>query len=126
MSHSKGDLASARSVDISTEKDGAVYCEDLTTSSSANKQELPETLRDLSEDERKGLEKKLLRKIDLRLLPILVIMYILNYLDRNNIASARLAGKVGMEKELGMSSTEFNVRLYPLVTRNLFFSFHEG
>lgn len=30
-------------------------------------------------------EKKLRRKIDLRLMPILWIMYILNYIDRNNI-----------------------------------------
>jgi len=117
MSYVKGD-SSARSVDISTEKDGAVYCEDLTTSSSGNKQELPETLRDLSGDERKALEKKLLRKIDLRLLPMLVLMYILNYLDRNNIASARLAGKKGMQKDLNMTSTEYNVRIYLLVTRH--------
>jgi hypothetical protein len=32
-------------------------------------------------------EKKLLRKIDLRLMPILWIMYILNYIDRTNIVS---------------------------------------
>lgn len=32
-------------------------------------------------------EKKLLRKIDLRLMPILWIMYILNYVDRTNIVS---------------------------------------
>lgn len=32
-------------------------------------------------------EKKLLRKIDLRLMPVLWIMYILNYVDRTNIVS---------------------------------------
>jgi hypothetical protein len=30
-------------------------------------------------------EKKFLRKIDLRLMPILWVMYILNYVDRTNI-----------------------------------------
>lgn len=40
---------------------------------------------------------------------MLIVMYIMNYLDRNNIAAARLAGKIGLEKELGMSSTQFNV-----------------
>lgn len=30
-------------------------------------------------------EKKLLRKIDLHLMPILWVMYILNYVDRTNI-----------------------------------------
>ncbi|KAH8593025.1 putative vitamin H transporter [Bisporella sp. PMI_857] len=37
-------------------------------------------------------EKKLRRKIDLHLMPILWIMYILNYIDRTNIGNARIAG----------------------------------
>lgn len=32
-------------------------------------------------------EKKLVRKIDLHLIPILWIMYVLNYIDRTNIVS---------------------------------------
>jgi hypothetical protein len=32
-------------------------------------------------------EKRLVRKIDMRLMPILWIMYILNYVDRTNIVS---------------------------------------
>lgn len=58
--------------------------------------------------------KGLLRKIDLRLLPILVLMYLLNFLDRNNLAQARLGG---LEVDLGMNpeSTQFN-----LVTSILF------
>jgi hypothetical protein len=32
-------------------------------------------------------EKKLVRKIDLHLIPILWIMYVLNYVDRTNIVS---------------------------------------
>lgn len=35
-----------------------------------------------SPEERRKAEKKLVRRIDLRLLPILFIMYILNYVDR--------------------------------------------
>ena len=42
----------------------------------------PEILRNMSPEERDDLEKKLLRKIDLRLLPMIVLMYILNYIDR--------------------------------------------
>lgn len=95
-------------VDIDNEKDVAMFTEDTKTTHSVD-QELPELLRDLSESERHALEKKLVRTIDLRLLPLLVLMYIMNYLDRNNIASARLAGKIGMEKELGMTSTQFSV-----------------
>ncbi|KLO87671.1 Uncharacterized protein Y057_13711 [Fusarium fujikuroi] len=37
-------------------------------------------------------EKKLVRKIDLFLMPILWIMYILNYVDRTNIGNAKIAG----------------------------------
>ena len=32
-------------------------------------------------------ERKLVRKIDLRLMPILWVMYVLNYVDRTNIVS---------------------------------------
>ncbi|KAJ7047420.1 MFS general substrate transporter [Mycena alexandri] len=43
--------------------------------------------------ERRALEKKLLRKIDLRM-SILIVIYILNYIDRNNAAAARNRGLV--------------------------------
>jgi len=64
-------------------KDPAFYKEDAVSVVEATP--LPETLQGLSKDEIRLLEKKLVRRIDLRLLPMLVIMYILNYLDRNNI-----------------------------------------
>ena len=44
--------------------------------------EAPELVRNLTAEERIKLEKKLVRKIDLRLLPPVIIMYIMNYLDR--------------------------------------------
>lgn len=70
--------------------------------------EIPELLRCLTPVERATMEKKLVRKIDLRLLPMLVLMYIMNYLDRNNIASAKFAGKRGMVADLGMTSTQYD------------------
>lgn len=42
----------------------------------------PEILRGMSAEERTALEKKLRRKIDFRLLPMIILMYILNYIDR--------------------------------------------
>ncbi|KAJ6079707.1 MFS general substrate transporter [Penicillium canescens] len=60
---------------------------------------MPACLVILSSEERDLVEKKLLRKIDLRLLIMMVVMYILNYLDRNNIASAKLAG---LEEDLNL------------------------
>lgn len=44
--------------------------------------ELPPLLRGLSPDEIAVLEKKLKRKIDWRMIPPLIVMYIMNYLDR--------------------------------------------
>ncbi|KAG6985278.1 MFS-type transporter cnsO [Physcia stellaris] len=66
--------------------------------------EAPPLVKHLTAIERHDLEIKLVRKIDIRLLPMLVLMYIMNYLDRNNIAAARLAG---LEEELNLSSTQY-------------------
>ncbi|KAJ7129739.1 MFS general substrate transporter [Mycena epipterygia] len=53
--------------------------------------------------ERRALEKKLLRKVDLRM-SILVLIYILNYIDRNNAAAAR---KRGLETDLHLTGQEY-------------------
>ncbi|KAI1769109.1 putative MFS transporter [Hypoxylon sp. FL1150] len=53
-----------------------------------------------------GMTKKLMRKVDLHLLPMLVLMYMLNFLDRNNLAQARLGT---LEEDLGMTGTDFNL-----------------
>jgi hypothetical protein len=66
----------------------------------------PELVRTMTPDERKRAEKALVRKIDLRLLPMIVLMYIMNYLDRNNIAAAKLAG---LQAELNLSSIQYSV-----------------
>ena len=50
--------------------------------------------------------KKLMRKVDVHLLPLLIVMYILNFLDRNNLSQARLGT---LEKDLNMHSTDFNL-----------------
>ncbi|KAK0486849.1 sugar transporter [Armillaria luteobubalina] len=49
------------------------------------------------------LEKKLLWKLDLRM-SILIFIYILNYIDRNNAAAARLRG---LEDDLNLKGEEF-------------------
>lgn len=54
----------------------------------------------------KNYDKKVLRKVDTRLLPILVGMYLLNFLDRSNLAQARQGT---LEEDLGMSGTDFNL-----------------
>ncbi|KAI0677060.1 MFS general substrate transporter [Trametes maxima] len=56
---------------------------------------------------RKKLEKKLLRKLDARM-SILIVIYILNYIDRNNASAARLRG---FEDDLHLKNQEFNTLL---------------
>jgi hypothetical protein len=68
----------------------------------------PELIRNWTAEERAEKERLLRKKIDIRLLPMIILMYILNYIDRNNIAAARLAG---LERDLNMDpkSNQFQV-----------------
>ncbi|KXT14856.1 hypothetical protein AC579_4089 [Pseudocercospora musae] len=59
----------------------------------------------MSDEEFLDAEKRLKRKLDVRLMATLLFIYILNYLDRNNIAAAKVAG---IEKSLHMTSTQFS------------------
>ena len=67
--------------------------------------EAPPLVRDLSQEERFRLERKLVRKIDIRLLPMLILMYIMNYIDRNNLPAAKLAG---LSTDLKLRGDQFN------------------
>lgn len=58
-----------------------------------------------SEEWKADQTKRLLRKADWRLLPLLIAMYLLNFLDRSNLAQARLGT---LEKDLNMKGTDFN------------------
>ncbi|PGH06063.1 hypothetical protein AJ80_08231 [Polytolypa hystricis UAMH7299] len=51
-------------------------------------------------------KRKLVRRLDLRLLPVVILMYTLNFLDRTNLAQARLGT---LEKDLKMTGTDFNL-----------------
>ncbi|GME48186.1 MFS transporter [Neofusicoccum parvum] len=49
-------------------------------------------------------EKALLRKLDVKLLPGLVVLYLLSFLDRSNVANARLEG---LTDDLGMTGNQY-------------------
>lgn len=49
-------------------------------------------------------EKALVRKIDMRIFPVMIILFILNFIDRNNFANARLRG---LEDDLNLSDVEY-------------------
>ncbi|KAI2784535.1 MFS general substrate transporter [Daldinia loculata] len=50
-------------------------------------------------------EKKILRKMDLRLIPMLAMLYLLSFLDRGNIGNAKIEG---LQEDLRMSADEYN------------------
>jgi hypothetical protein len=49
-------------------------------------------------------EAILLRKMDVRLIPILALLYLMSFLDRGNIGNARLAG---LEADLGLVGNQY-------------------
>lgn len=51
-----------------------------------------------------GAERAFVRKLDLLIFPVMVILFILNFIDRNNFANARLSG---LEADLGLSDVEY-------------------
>ncbi|KAI0890121.1 MFS general substrate transporter [Annulohypoxylon maeteangense] len=53
-------------------------------------------------------EKKILRKMDIRLIPPLTVLYLLSYLDRGNIGNAKIEG---LQEDLGISSDQYNLCL---------------
>lgn len=51
-------------------------------------------------------EKKTLRKMDIRLIPALAILYLLSFLDRGNIGNAKIQG---LDKDLNLSADGYNI-----------------
>ncbi|KAL4939119.1 major facilitator superfamily domain-containing protein [Aspergillus oleicola] len=51
------------------------------------------------------MQKRVLRKMDLRLIPMLALLYLLAFLDRGNIGNAKIEG---MLDDLDMSGQEYN------------------
>ncbi|KIV82828.1 hypothetical protein PV11_04901 [Exophiala sideris] len=61
----------------------------------------------LSEEEL-AIEKKLRFRIDAIIMPLVILVYLMNYIDRNNYAAARLQG---LEKDLHLKGDEYQVGL---------------
>ncbi|KAF1959948.1 permease of the major facilitator superfamily [Byssothecium circinans] len=61
----------------------------------------------LTEDEL-VIAKKLRKRIDIRIMPMVILVYLMNYIDRNNYAAARLQG---LEEDLGLTGDQYQVGL---------------
>lgn len=53
-------------------------------------------------------DRRLLRKVDCRLLPVFTLLYLLSFLDRSNIGNAKIDG---MTTDLGVSAASYNTAL---------------
>ncbi|KAJ8591076.1 MFS general substrate transporter [Rhizopogon salebrosus TDB-379] len=58
----------------------------------------------LTAENRKAGERSLIRKLDSRLMPTAVVIYLLNYIDRVAVTAARLQG---LEADLGLSDVQY-------------------
>ncbi|KAI8136718.1 pantothenate transporter liz1 [Fennellomyces sp. T-0311] len=65
-------------------------------------------LKDYDEETRKAIERRLVRKIDLRVIPWVAILYLMLSLDRNNIGNARLGT---LEADLNLVGNEYYTAL---------------
>ncbi|KAL4796593.1 major facilitator superfamily domain-containing protein [Aspergillus venezuelensis] len=65
------------------------------------------SLEDQESDEAHG--RRVTRKVDIRVVPMLCALYLTAYLDRTNIGNAKL---LGLEDELGMPSNGYNTAVW--------------
>lgn len=56
----------------------------------------------------KAMERRICRKLDMRILPMTAVMYLFNALDKGNISNAKTDG---IEKHLGISGEQWNIML---------------
>lgn len=61
-----------------------------------------------SDEERAAIDKKLLRKLDLHLIPWLTLLYLISFLDRTNIGNAKIDGLL---TDLHMSQNQYQASL---------------
>jgi hypothetical protein len=54
----------------------------------------------------KALERKLLLKLDLRVIPILWVLFLVSFFDRSNIGNAKIAG---LTQSLHLKNNDYNV-----------------
>jgi hypothetical protein len=69
----------------------------------------------LSMEELATMEKKMVRRMDIRIMPVIILLYVLNYLDRNSISAARLQG---LQSDLNMTDVQYQTCLSILYLAN--------
>lgn len=59
-------------------------------------------------DHERRIEKKLLWRIDALIMPLVILVYLMNYIDRNNYAAAKLQG---LEQDLNLNDSQYQTGL---------------
>lgn len=111
--------SSAAEADFDCEANSAVLTTAITTNTSTiTMAKEKETSSSVADTELGGAppgmidahaERRLVRKIDLHVYPILFLIYIMSFLDRINISNARIQG---MTKDLDLHGNRFNIALF--------------
>ncbi|KAI9898800.1 hypothetical protein N3K66_007160 [Trichothecium roseum] len=92
-------ITPANQVDVDAAKVHAADVEEYASAPAQAKDDFPA----MDPARRAAIEKRLKRKLDTRC-SLFVLIYIMNYLDRNNIASARLGG---LQEDLNLDDTQY-------------------
>ncbi|KAK0650881.1 putative transporter [Lasiodiplodia hormozganensis] len=99
----------------------ATMIDDLKDSGSDKQDSLAhQNFRGKSDEEVAALKKQMLRKVDFRVMPMLIILFLLNILDRNNFTNARLGG---LEDDLKLTDHQYNTCLMIMYVGYLLFQF---
>lgn len=94
-------------VSLTSETETAAQVSSSTAPATPTTPTKPEHSEFLDNDH--ALSVRVTRKIDIRLVPMLGLMYLIAFLDRTNIANAKLNG---FEKELNMPTNGYNTALW--------------
>lgn len=64
----------------------------------------PESIRNMTHDELRALERHMVRKLDFVIIPIIGILYVFNYVDKSALAASKV---YGIMDDLNMSTNDF-------------------
>ncbi len=80
----------------------------LATDRRTSIDDLPDPDAGLSDEERAAHDRKLLWKLDLKLIPWLSFLYLISFLDRTNIGNAKIDG---LQTDLKLTNQQYNTTL---------------
>lgn len=118
-----------------TSSEGRLPADDLTKETSLKVEEYSELENAVSDTKRQYLQRGLTSeeadfllslsekeksqiywKVDIRLVPMLAMLYLVSHLDRANIGNAKIEG---LEADLGMSGVDYNIAVFIFFIPNI-------